>query len=169
MIKNNFLDDSLEDKEVADWLRAEFPDLSNKQIKAILDTPLSDGTLRYSTEAIMYLLPHLEEGKNEHDAQEECKKSGLFPDARGYDGQILDKLPYYGELLETHVAFGTGKLEDSVEKRCGKISNPTVHIALNQIRRLLNELLLKYGRPTEIAIELSRDLKLTKKRKSGLK
>ena len=38
------------------------------------------------------------------------------------------------------------------------MTNPTVHIALNQIRLVVNELIGRYGRPHSIAIELGRDL-----------
>lgn len=162
------LDDRLSDKELRQWLQYKFSSLDEQQILSIMNVSLEDGTLRYSTRAINYLLPHLQDSENEYEAREACKADGLFPHARAYDGQILATLPYYGELLETHVAFGTGSLHDPVEKRYGKIANPTVHIALNQLRKLLNELIQNYGRPQEIAIELSRDLKLNKKEKARL-
>ena len=34
-------------------------------------------------------------------------------------GEILPVLPYYGEYLQRHVGFGTGKPEDPPEKRFG--------------------------------------------------
>lgn len=71
-------------------------------------------------------------------------------------------LPYYGEFLQRHVGFGSGKPEDSEEKRFGKIANPTVHIGLNQIRKVVNALIARYGHPSEIIIELARDLKQSK-------
>nr|WP_310645314.1 type II CRISPR RNA-guided endonuclease Cas9 [Limnohabitans sp.] len=74
-------------------------------------------------------------------------------------GEILPCLPYYGEYLQRHVGFGTGKPEDTPEKRYGKIANPTVHIGLNQIRTVVNALIKRYGHPSEVIIELARDLK----------
>jgi len=74
-------------------------------------------------------------------------------------GEILPRLPYYGEYLQRHVGFGTGKPEDTPEKRYGKIANPTVHIGLNQIRTVVNALIKRYGHPSEVIIELARDLK----------
>jgi CRISPR-associated endonuclease Csn1 len=74
-------------------------------------------------------------------------------------GEILPYLPYYGEYLQRHVGFGTGKPEDTPEKRYGKIANPTVHIGLNQIRTVVNALIKRYGHPSEVIIELARDLK----------
>lgn len=75
------------------------------------------------------------------------------------------QLPYYGKALQRHVAFGTGKPEDPEEKRFGKIANPTVHIGLNQVRVVVNALIRRYGRPTEIVVELARDLKQSREQK----
>jgi len=48
------------------------------------------------------------------------------------------------------------------------VPNPTVHIGLNQIRKLINTLIDVYGKPTEISVELARELKLNKKRKDEI-
>lgn len=74
-------------------------------------------------------------------------------------GEILPRLPYYGEYLQRHVGFGTGKTEDPPEKRYGKIANPTVHIGLNQVRTVVNALIERYGHPSEVIVEVARDLK----------
>lgn len=74
-------------------------------------------------------------------------------------GEILPELPYYGQYLQRHVGFGTGKPEDPAEKRYGKIANPTVHIGLNQVRTVVNALIKRYGHPSEVVVELARDLK----------
>lgn len=75
---------------------------------------------------------------------------------------VFFNLPYYGEFLQRHVGFGSGKLEDSDEKRYGKIANPTVHIGLNQVRLVVNALIKRYGHPSEVIVELARDLKQSK-------
>jgi CRISPR-associated endonuclease Csn1 len=85
-----------------------------------------------------------------------------------FDGEVFDALPYYGKVLERHVAFGTGVPTDHNEKRYGKIANPTVHVALNQIRRLVNDLTKRFGAPGQIVVELARDLPLSAKGKSEL-
>lgn len=74
-------------------------------------------------------------------------------------GEILPKLPYYGEYLQRHVGFGTGELNDPPEKRFGRIANPTVHIGLNQVREVVNALITRYGHPAEVIVEVARDLK----------
>lgn len=75
---------------------------------------------------------------------------------------IFHELPYYGEYLQRHVGFGSGKPEDPAEKRYGKIANPTVHIGLNQVRLVVNALIKRYGHPIEVIVEVARDLKQSK-------
>lgn len=162
-IVSKLLDDTLPDEDLRAWLKTNFK-LEDTNIEKIIGVPLEDGTMKFSSKVINQLMPHLEEGKNEHDAIISCG----WQAANRYTGELVDSLPYYGTLLESHVAFGTGKEEDSEEKRYGKIANPTVHIMLNQIRQLVNELIATYGHPQEIAIELSRDLKMNKKEKARL-
>ena len=55
------------------------------------------------------------------------------------------------------------------EYRYGKIANPTVHIALNQIRKLVNEVIRVYGHPEQIHIETARELPFGKKRLDEIK
>jgi CRISPR-associated endonuclease Csn1 len=75
---------------------------------------------------------------------------------------IFNELPYYGEYLQRHVGFGSGNPEDPIEKRYGKIANPTVHIGLNQVRLVVNALIKRYGHPSEVIVEVARDLKQSK-------
>jgi len=72
------------------------------------------------------------------------------------DGQSSE-LPYYGKFLPRYVVGG-GK-EGGEAARHGRIGNPTVHIGLNRVRKLVNELIAVYGKPDSIVIELARDLK----------
>ncbi|TQV78979.1 type II CRISPR RNA-guided endonuclease Cas9 [Denitrobaculum tricleocarpae] len=83
-------------------------------------------------------------------------------------GEIFDSLPYYGRVLENHVAFGSGNPEDREEERLGKLANPTVHIGLNQIRRVVNALIARHGHPGKIVIEVARELKLNAKQKERI-
>ena len=81
------------------------------------------------------------------------------------DGEILSELPYYGIPLQRHVGFGSGIPEDSEEKRYGRIANPTVHIGLNQVRLVVNALIKRYGHPSEVIVELARDLKQSREQR----
>lgn len=78
-------------------------------------------------------------------------------------GEIHDSLPYYGRVLERHVAFGSGDPDDPGELRYGRLANPTVHIALGQLRRVVNGVISRYGQPRQIVVELARELKLNKR------
>ena len=80
-------------------------------------------------------------------------------------GEVLPLLPYYGEYLQRHVGFGTNNPNDPDELRYGKIANPTVHIGLNQVRVVVNELIKHYGHPSEIIVEVARDLKQSREKK----
>lgn len=79
-----------------------------------------------------------------------------------------DSLPYYGEVLHDSTLGGdpTADAKTAPEQHFGKINNPTVHVALNSLRRVVNALIERYGeRPVEIHMELSRDLKRTRKQR----
>ncbi len=71
-------------------------------------------------------------------------------------------LPYYGEWLQNDV-LGSGDPRDAKDKRWGRFPNPTVHIGLGQLRRVVNALIREYGPPTEIAVEMTRAFKLSPK------
>lgn len=74
------------------------------------------------------------------------------------------RLPYYGEAMARHVIANPAAPEGSQE-RIGRVPNPTVHIALNQMRAIVNTLIEANGAPQEIVLELARELKQNKKQK----
>lgn len=80
---------------------------------------------------------------------------------------VFKELPYYGEFLQRHVGFASpnAKPDDLPEKRFGRIANPTVHIGLNQVRTVVNALIHKYGHPSEIIVEVARDLKQSREQR----
>jgi CRISPR-associated endonuclease Csn1 len=77
----------------------------------------------------------------------------------------LPDLPPYQEVIARRIPPGTENPEDPYDVRKGRITNPTVHIGLNQLRRVLNALIRRYGKPEQIAIELARELKLNEEQK----
>lgn len=81
-------------------------------------------------------------------------------------GECFDRLSYYGEVLERHVIPGTDSAADDDITRFGRITNPTVHIGLNQLRRLVNLIIEAYGKPDQIVVELARALKQSEKQRS---
>ncbi len=120
-----------------------------------LDLP--DGYGRVSKKAIQKMLPHLEAGCRYAEA---AKRAGYHhSDFR--TGEVFDELPYYGQVLQSQVIGGSYSEDDkaSPELYYGRINNPSVHIALNQLRKLVNSIIAAYGKPDEFVIELARDLK----------
>lgn len=82
------------------------------------------------------------------------------------DGQdFKGKLPYYGEVLSRHIPPSTLTTGDEHEVKWGRITNPTVHIGLRQVEKLVNAIIAVHGRPDEIVVELARELKLNEKDK----
>ncbi|MGA2092887.1 MAG: type II CRISPR RNA-guided endonuclease Cas9 [Sedimentisphaerales bacterium] len=91
--------------------------------------------------------------------------------ARALQGKY-DKLPYYGEILKTDtqpIAEWQKQINKSLnplEAKYGKIANPAVHRILNQLRKLVNDIIRIYGRPYDINIELAREVGMSSKRKA---
>jgi len=83
-------------------------------------------------------------------------------------GEVMDSLPYYGRELDRLVAFGSGVPEDDEQDRFGRIANPTVHIGLNQLRRVVNALIARHGHPDQIVVELARQFGVGAKGRSEI-
>lgn len=83
-------------------------------------------------------------------------------------------LPYYGEILQSdtqplpQLVIDNNKTQNKDEAQWGKIANPAVHMMLNQLRLVVNDIIRIYGRPYDINIELGRDVGLSTKKKNEL-
>ncbi len=156
-----------EEKEdiLLDWLRDTY-DLDEDHALAVANARLPASTGHLSLEAIERLLPHMENGMR-YDEAVKAAGFGHHSDLRGDGG--ADKLPYYGEALPRLVVGANPNVKDdkSDAKRWGKVANPTVHIALGQVRRLFNAIVDAYGKPNEVVVELSRELKQNKEQKEA--
>jgi CRISPR-associated endonuclease Csn1 len=141
------------------WL-TQNTDISEATAERIANTGLPEGYGSLSAKALERILPELRKEVITYDkavlAAGFDHHSQINPSATG---EILPALPYYGEPLQRHVGFGSGNPADTPEKRFGKIANPTVHIGLNQVRLVVNALIQRYGHPSEVIVEVARDLK----------
>jgi CRISPR-associated endonuclease Csn1 len=87
-------------------------------------------------------------------------------------------LPYYGKILQGSTQKLIGKAfsekfanrnykepnTNKNEKEYGKIANPVVHQVLNELRKLINEIITVFGKKhLEIGLETARELKKSKK------
>jgi CRISPR-associated endonuclease Csn1 len=84
-----------------------------------------------------------------------------------YTGEIFPRLPYYGQILRSYTS-PTPKAANEEERKFGKLANPTVHIGLNQLRQLVNEIIRRWGWPREIIVELARDFGLSGQKRRDL-
>ncbi len=156
-----FLIDTEEPEAVRQKAREDWG-LNDAQAKALSEISLPDGYANLSEKAMRKLLPHLESGLVYSEA---VKAAGYSHHSDFREGEAQDSLPYYGEVLERD-AVGADPTKDPEKDgevaRYGRIANPTVHIGLGQIRRVVNRLIEVYGKPEEIVVELARELKLNR-------
>lgn len=131
-----------------------------------LNLHLPDGYCHLSIAAMQKILPFMRQGQKVSTA---CKSAGL-EFSMEYDGTIYDEgnLPYYGEILKRETLALQRKTGDENADKYGKINNPTVHIALNQLRKLVNAICIRYGSPKMIILELGKEIKLGRKEKERI-
>ncbi len=144
-----------DEEELVAWLMAE-TGVEEARARAIADSPLPDSHCRLGLRALKAVVPLMEAGKRYHEAAE----AAGYDHARLPTGEIRKRLPYYGEILQDHVV-GSGDPRDPAETCWGRLPNPTVHIGLNQLRRVVNALIKRHGPPAEIVVEMARDFKLS--------
>ena len=138
-----------ENNSILNFLMSEFSLSYNAAHELLFDINLEDDVASLSEKAIKKLLFLMKNGTPYSDAWRE-----LYP---AQDVQHFDSLPYYGKVL-TQNCLGKKQNPLSLEEKYGKINNATVHVALNQLRYLINEIIALYGKPYDIAVEYARDL-----------
>ncbi|TCS61621.1 type II CRISPR RNA-guided endonuclease Cas9 [Varunaivibrio sulfuroxidans] len=132
----------------------------------IVQAPLPSGYGNMGARATEMILQELK--KDVVPARVAQDRAGLVH-ATSPDGVVYERLPYYGEILVGHTVkpmwesryrreTDTPPNTDANEQRFGRIPNPVVHTALNQIRKVVNAVIKRYGQPETIHIELARDL-----------
>lgn len=154
-----------------EWLTKHY-ELSTEHAENVVAAHLGVGHLNLSKTAIGKLLFELQRAVVPYSRAVEMAYGTSHSDLAV--GAARDRLPYYGEILHRHVIMPIRpKTDGSIDadaERHGKIGNPTVHIGLNQLRRVVNKIIERYGPPTEIVLEVVRDLKMSEeKRKKKLK
>jgi len=154
--------DTEENDVLIEWLMQNHA-LEKGHAEVVSKVRLPDQYARLSLEAIARLIPLLEQGQRYDEAA-----TALFKDHRGRGDGVIheDKLPYYGEVLSRHTAFEKdppqgGKDTRNDEEKHGRVANPTVHVALNELRKVINDLIRRWGPPAEVVLELARDLPLS--------
>ncbi|MCX7800331.1 MAG: type II CRISPR RNA-guided endonuclease Cas9 [Fimbriimonadales bacterium] len=113
-----------------------------KTVYRLITTELPSGTASLSAKAMRKLLPRMQAGER-------------------YDEACLYLYGRYGPRIQdaTHLSF--------VPMPSGK-ANPVVMRSLVEVRRIVNAVIDRFGKPDEIHVEASRELKLTKKEREKL-
>ena len=148
--------------------------LDEAEARACLEIRLPQGHGHLSAKAIRKILFILQEqGLVISDAIKEA-----YPNSNAaHQEELRNNLLYYGQVVQGHVVIDQQRKDEkkkqkgqspSSEDKFGTIPNPTVHAALNQVRRVVNDLIRFYGKPDEIVIELARDLPLGAEKRSEL-
>ena len=154
--------EAVQEKALAKW------GLSEAQAQAVANVSLAPGYGDLSEKAIFKMLPHLEKGRTYSDAVQDA---GYAHHSDFRNDEAHDNLPYYGQVLPRDAVGADPKKDtrrDGEPARYGRFPNPTVHIGLNQLRRMVNRLIEPYGKPEEIVVELARALKMNRKQKLDL-
>ncbi len=140
------------------WLTTTFA-LSVDQAEAVATCPLPEGHGRLGETASRLILEALKAEVIDYDdaVRRHADILGHHSDRRPEQG--LETLPYYGVVLDRDLKPGTQKTDDPDDVRFGRVGNPTVHIGLNQLRVVVNEIASRHGKPRQIVIEIARELK----------
>lgn len=147
--------------ELVNWLM-ELHGLKKEVAEKVANTHLPEGYGRLGFTATERILGHL---KADVIPYSEAVAACGWHHSNERSGECLDALPYYGEVLDRHVIPGTYDEKDDEITRYGRITNPTVHIGPNQLRRLVNRIIETYGKPDQIVVELARELKQSEQQK----
>ncbi len=116
--------------------------LDDEHVNLAVSAPLPDDYCNFSLRAILRLLPDLE---------------------AGVALNTIIKLQY-----PEHGSHAVHDLLPIVDELDVKLRNPVVHRTLAEMRRVVNALLAKYGKPDIIRVELARDLKSNNKEREQI-
>lgn len=147
-----------DDNAMVDWLMDE-TGLDKAAARRVSNAALPDGHVRLGRRAIGRLLPHMEVGLR----YDEAATLEYHSHSEKRTGEVVERLPYYGAWVPNAVT-GTGDQRDGNQKRWGRLPNPTVHIGLGQLRRVVNAIAKELGPPTEAVVEMTRSFKLSPNR-----
>lgn len=151
--------DKKSDEDITNKLAEEF-DLDREHAQRIAEAPLPRRYARLGRTAMSAIVKHMEQDYLPYFAA--AARAGYHhSDMR--TGEMFEELPYYGIPLKRHTMTPTTGCPDEL---ChGRIANPTVHIGLNQLRKLVNEMISTWGCPEQIVLEVGRKLKLSRERR----
>jgi CRISPR-associated endonuclease Csn1 len=130
------------------------------KIKKITPSNFKSGVGNLSKELLQKLVAEMSEKNCRYDKA--IENLGFHHSKKEF-GKIQNQLDYYGKVLQASTVPVKYGAQEEID--FGRIANPTVHVALNQLRKVVNAIIKENGNPSEIHIELARDLKISKDEK----
>ncbi len=134
--------------------------VTEAQAEKLKDLKLPTGWEPYSVAALKAFLPHLEEGVrfgtlvSSPEPKWENWREKTFPRMEQPTGEIRDRLPSPADPEE--------------RARVAKLRNPTVARARNELRKVVNNLIDKFGKPDLIRVELAREVGMSKRQREDM-
>ena len=174
-----------DDKKLKKILKECFS-FSEEEIEEAMSIQLVDGYAPVGPSAMNVILEYIiGEGLSYQEAETRAVEEGRL--SCEVSDIVFDYLPYYGMVIPQSTQALAGKAWHSSfdEKRrnrgfiyphtnkeeveYGKIANPVVHQSLNELRKIINELIDVLGKkPKSICIEISRELKVGQEKRDEI-
>jgi len=127
--------------------------LGDDHVKQLMQLKLAPGWEPYSTQALQKILPLLQRGERFgaiiNGADFEEWREQTFPNRDQPTGEVMNLLPSPSDKME--------------QSRLNNLRNPTVIRIQNELRKVTNNLIRRYGKPDLIRVELARDVGLSKR------
>nr|BAV59344.1 CRISPR-associated protein Cas9 [Candidatus Endomicrobium sp. MdMp-027] len=171
---------SLPDEKLKDKLKNYYKLVDNEINETFQEIVLSAGYADVGKSAMEILLNYIKNGSSYPEALDKSITEGKFKICKK---AINDLLPYYGKILRESTQPIIGKPfskqfinrnykkpnTNKDEEVFGKIANPVVHQTLNELRKIINEIIFIFGRkPLEIGLETARELKKSRKDRENI-
>ena len=187
-MKIEFLENYLncpDDKKLRTILKEKFG-LSEAEIDEAFNISIVEGYAPVGWSAMKIILEYIKEyGLSYQEAEAKANADGKLKNP--IEDYVFDRLPYYGMAIPAstqavagkawHTAFSEKRLRKGFiapfinkdEEKYGKIANPVVHQALNELRKIINEIIEIFEtKPKSICIEVGRGLKIGKEKRDKL-
>lgn len=137
-------------REAREWMKQNWS-LTDQRAETLAKLELPGEWIGWSRTAVSEMLPLMQRGHSVGDLTRspdwQSWREQTFPGRQQPTGEIRDRLPSHPRSIPD-------------------VRNPTIHRALNELRKVVNNLLAAHGRPDLIRIELTRELKESKSRRS---
>jgi CRISPR-associated endonuclease Csn1 len=148
--QNRLVADYLKSKDEPEPMQRSITELclDGKQAKKLVAIKLEPGYCNFSRKTLAKLLPHLQEGFNLHDSIVQA----CYETPEKLPLELLPPLMDNDKIAYPPLLRAYGALRQDIR-------NPVVQRSLTELRKVVNAIIRKYGKPAVVRIELARDIK----------